>query len=134
MARKNRPKNKQPPRNNTGAEQKSKYARKKAKQMTGERPRFGQKEVGDNPEYMYGSTRTVRTTVAWTAFQKGFLFLKTDDGQKVFLGLNLLQRSYNGEGVQVGDVINCEIEPHPNGKGPRVKRIISVDFASRASS
>ena len=69
---------------------------------------------------------TVHATVVATIFHKGYGFLKSTEGDDIFLGLHIVRRDYHGPRITVGDTLECEIEDAPNGKGKHVTRIISV--------
>jgi hypothetical protein len=71
-------------------------------------------------------TGVVRAKVTVPAMDKGFLFLKTEDGLTIYMGANVLQRSYKGDDIRRGFIIECEIRPHHNGKGPQGVRVLSV--------
>jgi len=118
-----------------GSKPMSKYARKVAERESGVRPQFqfvdGNPSRPQNPYPLHtphgkGPSTILRTTVVKVVQNKGCLFLETESGQTVFLGLNVLQRYHKGKPVSAGDVILGEIEPHPNGKGPRMRQITSV--------
>lgn len=111
----------------------SKYAQKLADEATGKREpfEFGSGRISLAREKAAASAVSttsgkVRATVTHVHEPVGCAFLETEGGESVFVGFNILQRSAKTQNVRKGLVVECEIAPHPNGKGLRVTRIFSV--------
>ena len=55
----------------------------------------------------------------------GCLFLKTSTGVDIFVGLNKF-RCHTRVDPRCGMIVECEVAPHPNGKGPYAVKILSA--------
>ena len=88
--------------------------------------RFAPPKPKTAPISAIASANTVKATVIATKFMRGFLFLETEDGTKLYMGLNVVRRDLKGNDLYIGCVMECEIEPSPNGQGMRVKRALSL--------
>lgn len=66
-----------------------------------------------------------RLSAVVTSVHGTYFFLSAEKGAQIFLRLNILRRSYS-EDLEPGDMVDCEIENNPNGKGLRVRRVWEV--------
>ena len=113
----------------------SRYAEKvRKRRMTFESPPIEHKEEGRSATGQTGKhinwPKRVRARITDMSFHKGCVFLETNDGQRLFMGLCKWQKRYRGgKELSVGLMLECDIVPHSsdNTKDPRVIRIISVN-------
>lgn len=72
-----------------------------------------------------GETKVLRAKVRTVAGALGAVFLESAEGHAIFLSFRVLQRGH-GSWIDKGSIVEGEVEQHPNGKGPRMVRIVSV--------
>jgi hypothetical protein len=115
----------------------SKFEQKRRDRAAGKRPPFEFKECRaphSNPPRRKRSSilataptsGTARATVIETRFQIGYAFIMTDEGQQLYLGLNVLEESHAKYDLCRGFTVECEFESSPGKRYPRVSRVISV--------
>ncbi len=119
--------------------QPSKYAKKLADRLTGIKPPFEFVEskneviatILDTPKEVPTKDKTAidHKIVIATVYKKlpGCLFLTAPDGSSLYMGLNVVQNSPFNYKVKKRTVMRCEVASHPNGKGPRVIKILSLE-------
>ncbi|GEM87116.1 cold-shock protein [Meiothermus granaticius] len=61
-------------------------------------------------------------TVKWFNAEKGYGFIAQDGGPDVFVHFTAIQSS-GYRSLNEGDVVEFEIEPGKNGKGPQAKNV-----------
>jgi CspA family cold shock protein len=61
-------------------------------------------------------------TVKWFNAEKGYGFIAQDGGPDVFVHFTAIQ-SNGYRSLNEGDVVEFEIEPGKNGKGPQAKNV-----------
>lgn len=106
----------------------SKYAQKLARRLAAEPAKAAiPSPIQETPATTPDVPGIVTATLVEDKFvERGFGFLETPSGMRVFLGLSVLKRDCGYRRVRVGYLFECKIEDAPNGKGPRVKRISLV--------
>lgn len=117
----------------------SKYARKLAERQTGVRPPFEFVDGENSFSEMNANPPSTLKTSAFknmevekgtivnasiTSISKGHLFLQAEDGLRLYMGHNILRKSPYEYEVNIGSVLRCRIEPHP--QGPRVTKIYLI--------
>lgn len=119
----------------------SKYAKKIAERQAGTRPPFefiekdksflsnqvslplsSKASLANSLEIRNGSILIARIT----EWHKGYLLLRTKEDIKIFMSVKTLQGTPFDNQLIVGSILECKVESQPNGKGPRVRKILSI--------
>lgn len=126
----------------------SKYAEKRRLREAGKRAPFDFKEhrhedpgvpyrarplpapAHPTPKKSLAYPRRVSATIYRMRLELGCLFLRAPGEDNIYMPEHLRRGVDGGQDIDVGHVIDGDIDLHPNGKGPRVTRIFSITPAS----
>ena len=70
--------------------------------------------------------RHVRATIETVKSSQGYMFLRTENGQVLFLAIRIFRRDCKGHKHEVGLLLDCEVNLAFAEKRPPVVRILSV--------